>query len=108
MKLSNFLPTFRQVLFSSEDITKSNGGIYIPEIAQKEKSFTVIKVGQDCSTIKPGDRIVIMDGILPHTVTLDGDVYYLITEQQIIGYDRTGTPSKRKPKVTRGSQLQEG
>lgn len=108
MKLNNFFPTFRQVLFSSEDITKSEGGIYIPDIAQKEKTNTVIKTGSDCLTIKPGDRIVMMDGVIPYRVILDSTVYFLVTEHQIIGYDRTGTTQLRKPKATRNSKLQEG
>lgn len=110
MKLANYSPTYRQVLFKIESIaTKTAGGIIIPSsdfLLKKQNDFTeteevqfdasksnlvkyvVVKTGEDCTKIKINDHIVIMDGIRPQLITLDDERYFQVNEQQIIGYSR--------------------
>jgi co-chaperonin GroES (HSP10) len=105
MKLANYSPTFRNVLFKQFVKEKTDGGIYIPPTDFKIKTFSdqfenekehslevaigdyvVLKVGKDCTICKPGDIIVLMKGIRPDKVeSIDDETCYSVMEQQIIG-----------------------
>jgi len=112
MKLANYQPSFRNVLFLDVRELQTETGILIPgrdfklinEIAFNDSAservkwdgkanlelavYCVIKTGSDCTTIKEGDRIVLMQGIRPQSVEIDNKEYLSVTEGQIIGYER--------------------
>lgn len=105
MKLENYSPTFRNILFKQIVKERTEGGIYIPPADFSIKTFSdhfenekehrletaigdyvVLKVGKDCTICKPGDVIVLMKGIKPEEVTaIDDETCYSVMEQQIIG-----------------------
>lgn len=106
MKLENYSPTFRQVLFKQvfkEKVNKSGLIISAPgfstktfaDVFENEKEHVggkpeleVVKVGKDCTTILPNDIIVIMQGIQPQPIDLEDGNFFSINEGQIIGHER--------------------
>jgi hypothetical protein len=110
MTLAKFEPTSRNILFS--DVREEKvGSIFIPEretvfatpfaFDQSEvkthewkgedstfKVLQVIKVGKDCATIQPGDKIVLVQGAKGQPIELDGRTYLSVPEIQVIGYER--------------------
>ncbi len=93
MKLEHYSPTFRNVLLAeNKKQEKTSGGIYIPEVvlAQSlpdETTYSVVKVGKDCTTVQPGDIVYLSRGIFPEPL---GE-YFSVMEQQIKGFERTKT-----------------
>ena len=104
MKLNDYIPKFRGVLFKEQREEKTKGGIFIPEatfkvtthadIFDNEKEHTasgkigdyvVIKIGPDVSQTNIGEKILIMDGIRPQVIVLEDGAYFQISEQQIVG-----------------------
>lgn len=68
MKLENYSPTFRNVLLREVKNEKTKGGIFIPsQVSEKEKMsnrlYVAVKVGPDCTVVKPGDGVKLMMGI---------------------------------------------
>lgn len=92
MKLSNYYPTFRQVLIKEITIEKTVKGIFLPSTQLDDKIYQVVKVGKDCIEVKPGDVVKITQGIRTDAVDLTVDEtlirYVQVMEQQIIGYER--------------------
>ena len=112
MKLANYSPTYRQVLFTEihlEEDTKTSSGLFLPTkdtfLRDFDPTFNneriifdgsktvvgvlkVIKVGPDCTTVQPGDFIVLMQGIKPQIIELDNDTFFTVSEQQIVGFER--------------------
>lgn len=111
MTISNYNPTFRNVLLEVVELTQTKGGIYIPSsVVSKEKEYRAHKIGKDCLVIKPGDTVKILSQMHLQEIELDGRTYYQIAEQQIIGYERKEDDSiratpKRKSKTTTSSGL---
>jgi len=90
MTLTNYFPTFRNVLLEVVELTQTKSGLYIPSTINRqphEREYKVIKTGSDCLVVQPGDTVKIMPSSLME-VTLDHKVYLQILEQQIIGYER--------------------
>lgn len=107
MKLENYKPTSRQVLFREVQETVTKGGILIPEKGfslktnsqmfdnEKEHTFNrdgkfiVLAVGKDCSEIQVGEEILLMPGIRPTPIELeDAENLFQVMEQQIIGHGK--------------------
>jgi hypothetical protein len=110
MKLANYTPTSRNILF--QDVREEKvGSILIPakgttfsipigfDNSQVEtkawssddssfKKYKAIKTGKDCSEIKSGDILVLLPGIRPTPLELDGESYWIVPEIQVIGYER--------------------
>jgi len=108
MTLTNYFPTFRNVLLQAVEQERTSGGIYIPlNVLSGEKEYLVIKAGKDCLEVKPGDLVRIMTGMRTEDLTLGGQPYFQLPEQQIIGYTREDdsirTTPKRKSKATASS-----
>lgn len=109
MKLEYYSPTFRNVLLQEVKLTKTAGGIYIPSTeflneSAPVKEYEVIKVGDDCLKVRPGDKVILTKGIFLdklefrddtgrltcYTSLNDGGIFelYQVMEQQIIGIER--------------------
>ncbi len=105
MKLSNYFPTFRGVLFHEVREEKTKGGIFIPkadfvinthsDMFEHDKEhkadgkigdYIVVKTGKDCTEVKVGEAIFLMDGIRPQQVSLEDGDYFQVPEQQITGH----------------------
>lgn len=82
------------VKVTSEEVQKTDTGIYIPETADKKKQGqgTVIAVGEGRITeegkklpmhVKVGDTIVFSE-YAGETVTIDGEEYYIVGEGSIL------------------------
>lgn len=109
MKLENYSPTFRNILLSKVEITKTEGGIYIPSTEfiteGNPKEYIAVKTGADCTVIKEGDKVKLMRGMIPDNFDLSVDgkrqEYFQIPEQQIIGYERIVVPSTMEDFTTK-------
>jgi len=110
MKLDKFFPTFRNVLFCEVTTPQeTKGGIVLPskDLFLKDYSsefenerviydgskvkigdYVVAKTGKDCTEIQVGDKIVLLQGWNPQKIELDGEEYFQVSEQQIVGYER--------------------
>jgi len=94
MKIEDYFPTFRNVLLQEvEKEEKTKGGIYIPssvlnEKPVEEKLYQVIKTGKDCIEIRHNDQVRLMRGLFPEAIEFDGQKFFQVMEQQIIGYFR--------------------
>lgn len=108
MKFSEFFPNFREVCFKEVRAEKTAGGIIIPELGFKVKTFSeptyefdhekehsagqigdyvVLKTGSDCTATKPGDRIMIKKAFqsMINELVFEDETVYIISEQQIAG-----------------------
>lgn len=113
MKLSAFLPNFREVLFKEVREKKTAGGIIIPEADFKVKTFSdpvfdfdhekehsveragdyvVIATGPDCITTRPGDKIMIKSAFksMINSLEFEDETVLIISEQQIAGGTKEG------------------
>lgn len=107
MKIENYSPTSRGVVFYEVREEKTKGGIFIPradfvitthaDLFDNEKEhkadnkigdYVVVKVGKDVSEIKVGDSILIMPGIRPQEIEFEEGVYLQVPEMQVVGYER--------------------
>lgn len=107
MKIENFAPLSRGVLFYEVREEKTKGGIFIPKADfvltthadmfdnekehradQKIGDYVVVKVGKDVSEVKVGDSIVLMQGIRPQAIEFEDRTYFQVPEMQIVGYER--------------------
>lgn len=109
MKLENYYPVGTEVLFEEVREEKTASGIYVPGVdftLEKEHNFwetkeivydgktsklskyKVIKVGEACTAIKPGDNIILRTGSRPEDIELDDTIYKQIMSAYIIGYER--------------------
>lgn len=65
--------------------TKTQAGIFIPATtAEKPKTATVLAVGPDVKGFKKNDR-VIYRSYATTEFKLDGDDYFLVEEQDVLG-----------------------
>lgn len=109
MKLQQYTPTARGILFKEVVKEKTETGIYYPTkglqinvgpsmfdsgttvfdgAKSKLGDYVVIKVGKDVQEIIPDDIILLTDGVTPVPITLDDDKYLQVIEFQVIGYER--------------------
>lgn len=70
-------PLFDRVLIKRKILTKTSGGIFLPETSKEAKVSMgeVIAVGEDCATLKPGD-IVTFGKYSSHSVDLQETKLY--------------------------------
>jgi len=96
MAFKGFTVTFNNVLIEPEVLTKSKGGIYIPDSDQgKQRPVigTIVGIGPGAvdkngvlqkTVHKEGQRVLFAQ--YPRTdVDLDGKLYYAVQESQILG-----------------------
>ena len=77
MKLENYSPTSRNVLLREVKDNENGGGILLPSTEfiteNNDKIYTVIKVGKDCTEVRPGDAVKLMKGIIVEKFELEHD-----------------------------------
>jgi len=73
------------VKFSSEELEKTPGGIYVPDVAkEKPQKGTVIEVGSEVKEVKVGDT-VLFDKYAGSKIKIDDFEYLIIKEEEILG-----------------------
>ncbi|MCS7215271.1 MAG: co-chaperone GroES [Thermodesulfovibrio sp.] len=73
------------VKFSSEELEKTPGGIYVPDVAkEKPQKGTVIAVGSEVKEVKEGDT-VLFDKYAGSKIKVDDVEYLIIKEEEILG-----------------------
>ncbi len=83
-----FTPIGNRVLLKVEEqLTKTAGGIYIPDNASKEKpqSATVQAVGSSVKDVKVGDKVLFAKYADSSEVKIDDDEYLVIKTKEILG-----------------------
>ena len=76
-----FRVTGNSLVLKVEKQEKTEAGIYIPEVAQKDELFVeVIGVGPDVKTIKEGDWIMISPFARPVRFDLNSTNYIVVSE----------------------------
>lgn len=88
MKQKDYFPIFRQILFKSESVTQSKGGIYLPPSDSTETVNRVVMIGEDCTKVQVGDNIKIMNGVRLEVITTEEGEYLQVPEMQVIGIER--------------------
>lgn len=73
------------VKYSSEELEKTPGGIYVPDVAkEKPQKGEVIAVGSEVKEVKVGD-IVLFDKYAGSKIKVDDVEYLIIKEEEILG-----------------------
>jgi len=73
------------VKFSSEELEKTPGGIYVPDVAkEKPQKGTVMEVGSEVKEVKAGDT-VLFDKYAGSKIKIDDVEYLIIKEEEILG-----------------------
>lgn len=72
------------VKYSSEELEKTPGGIYVPDVAkEKPQKGEVIAVGSEVKEVKVGD-IVLFDKYAGSKIKVDDVEYLIIKEEEIL------------------------
>lgn len=111
MKLSDYYPNFRGILFQEVRDKVTKGGIIIPEATFSVKTFSdptfefdhekehrvdkagdfiVVKVGKDAIDTRVGDKIILLPGFRAEPIELEEGIFFQISEQQIAGGTKEG------------------
>lgn len=73
------------VKYSSDELEKTPGGIYVPDVAkEKPQKGTVIEVGSEVKEVKVGDT-VLFDKYAGSKIKIDDVEYLIIKEEEILG-----------------------
>lgn len=73
------------VKYSAEELEKTPGGIYVPDVAkEKPQKGEVIAVGSEVKEVKVGD-IVLFDKYAGSKIKVDDVEYLIIKEEEILG-----------------------
>ncbi|ACI22172.1 MULTISPECIES: co-chaperone GroES [Thermodesulfovibrio] len=73
------------VKFSSEELEKTPGGIYVPDVAkEKPQKGTVVEIGSEVKEVKVGDT-VLFDKYAGSKIKVDDVEYLIIKEEEILG-----------------------
>lgn len=73
------------VKYSNEELEKTAGGIYVPDVAkEKPQKGTVVAVGSEVKELKVGDA-VLFDKYSGSKIKLDDVEYLIIKEEDILG-----------------------
>ncbi|GAQ95465.1 chaperonin GroES [Thermodesulfovibrio aggregans] len=73
------------VKFASEELEKTPGGIYVPDVAkEKPQKGTVLEVGSEVKEVKVGDT-VLFDKYAGTKIKIDDVEYLIIKEEEILG-----------------------
>ncbi|MBI5199933.1 MAG: co-chaperone GroES [Nitrospirota bacterium] len=69
----------------SEDVEKTSGGIYVPDVAkEKPQKGTVEAVGKEVKEVKVGNTIL-FDKFSGSKINLDNTEYLILKEEDILG-----------------------
>lgn len=73
------------VKFSSEEMEKTPGGIYVPDVAkEKPQKGVVVEVGSEVKEVKVGDT-VLFDKYAGSKIKVNDVEYLIIKEEEILG-----------------------
>ncbi len=73
------------VKYSNEEIEKTAGGIYVPDVAkEKPQKGTVEAIGSEVKELKVGD-VVLFEKYSGSKIKLDDVEYLIIKEEDILG-----------------------
>lgn len=73
------------VKYSSEELEKTPGGIYVPDVAkEKPQKGTVVEIGSEVKEVKVGDT-VLFDKYAGSKIKVDDVEYLIIKEEEILG-----------------------
>lgn len=73
------------VKFSSEEMEKTPGGIYVPDVAkEKPQKGVVVEVGSEVKEVKVGDT-VLFDKYAGSKIKVNEVEYLIIKEEEILG-----------------------
>lgn len=109
MKLSNYTPIFRGILFKEENQGVSKvGSLYLPDSAS-QPICRVVKVGAECLMVRPNDNIRVASGIRMEEIDLEEGKYFQVLEMQVIGIERDDSirnAPPAQPTPSGGGELQ--
>lgn len=82
----NFTPLGKRILIQREEETNTTAsGIIIPDNAKEKPSYgTVVAVSEEVTSIKAGDTVV-FGKYAGSELTLEGSVYLVIEQDDILG-----------------------
>jgi|UniRef100_A0A7C4AJ46 chaperonin GroES len=73
------------VKFSSEEMEKTPGGIYVPDVAkEKPQKGVVVEIGSEVKEVKVGDT-VLFDKYAGSKIKVNDVEYLIIKEEEILG-----------------------
>lgn len=73
------------VKFSEEEMEKTAGGLYVPDVAkEKPQKGTVEAVGSEVKEVKPGNS-VLFDKYSGSKIKLDGTEFLIVKEEDLLG-----------------------
>ncbi len=73
------------VKYSDEEVEKTSGGIYVPDVAkEKPQKGTIEAVGSEVKELKTGDA-VLFDKYSGSKVKLNDTEYLIVKEEDILG-----------------------
>ncbi len=81
------VPLFARVVIRPKAVEeKTASGIVLPDTISKEKpgEGEAIAVGPDCKAVKQGD-IVVFKKYSPTEIKIDGEEFFLVDEEDILG-----------------------
>jgi len=81
----DLMPLFSRIIVKRKDMSRTAGGIYIPESAEGMKATEgeVLAVGGEVSDIKVGD-MVLWGRYQGATVTRSGEDYVMMNEEDVL------------------------
>lgn len=85
MNINQFTPMPKKVIVKKlEDDSKTNSGIIVTTVLNKVHEYIeVISVGRDISTVKPGQKCLIMGKGIYETLILEDETFYILNEADI-------------------------
>ncbi len=73
------------IRYSEEDIEKTAGGIYVPDVAkEKPQKGTVDAVGSEVKEVKAGNQ-VLFDKYSGSKIKIDNVEYLIVKEEDLLG-----------------------
>ena len=73
------------IRYSEEDIEKTAGGIYVPDVAkEKPQKGTVEAVGSEVKEVKAGNQ-VLFDKYSGSKIKIDNVEYLIVKEEDLLG-----------------------
>ncbi|MBZ0158475.1 MAG: co-chaperone GroES [Alphaproteobacteria bacterium] len=73
------------VKYSDEELEKTAGGIYVPDVAkEKPQKGTIEAVGSEVQEVKAGDK-VLFDKYSGSKIKIDDTEYLIVKEEDLLG-----------------------
>lgn len=85
-ELDKYTPVGNQVLLEIVTKAKSDTGLIIYAEEKEEKFLTVVKTGNKCENVKPGDLVLLGPTNVSITLAYKGKTYKQVPEYSILGF----------------------